>query len=56
MASSTGLGGSCKKSGIPLEVRPDRSFFTTVDDFSEHAAGRKQLRLEFFYRPLRERF
>ncbi|MDA7975756.1 MAG: cryptochrome/photolyase family protein [Pirellulales bacterium] len=50
------LEEAAKKSGIPLEVRPDRHFFTTVDDFSEHAAGRKQLRLEFFYRPLRERF
>jgi deoxyribodipyrimidine photolyase-related protein len=41
---------------LPLEIRPDRHFFTTVDEFAAHAAGRKQLRLEFFYRPLRERF
>ena len=50
------LEEAAKSAGIPLEFRPDRHFFTTVDDFSEHAAGRKQLRLEFFYRPLRERF
>ncbi len=39
--------------GIPLEIRPDRHFFATREDFAEHAAGRKQLRLEYFYRPLR---
>jgi deoxyribodipyrimidine photolyase-related protein len=50
------LEEAAKNAGIPLEVRLDRHFFTTVDDFSEHASGRKQLRLEFFYRPLRERF
>ena len=50
------LEEAAKDAGISLEVRPDRHFFTTGDDFSEHAAGRKQLRLEFFYRPLRERF
>lgn len=41
---------------LPLEVRTDRHFFTTVAEFADHAAGRKQLRLEYFYRPLRERF
>ena len=35
------LEEAAKNAGIPLEVRPDRHFFTTVDDFSEHAAGRK---------------
>jgi deoxyribodipyrimidine photolyase-related protein len=41
---------------IPLEIRPDRHFFASRDDFAAHARGRKQLRLEYFYRPLRERF
>jgi len=41
--------------GIPLEIRPDRHFFATREDFAEHAAGRKQLRLEYFYRPLRHK-
>jgi deoxyribodipyrimidine photolyase-related protein len=40
---------------LPLEVRTDRHFFSTVDDFRRHAAGRKQLRLEFFYREMRQR-
>ena len=33
------LEKAAKNAGISLEVRPDRHFFTTVDDFSEHAAG-----------------
>jgi deoxyribodipyrimidine photolyase-related protein len=42
--------------GLPLEIRTDRHFFTTRDEFAAHAQGRKQLRLEYFYRPLREKF
>ena len=40
---------------LPLEVRADRHFFTTVQDFAAHAKGRKSLRLEYFYRELRQR-
>jgi deoxyribodipyrimidine photolyase-related protein len=39
--------------GVPLEVRTDRHFYSTTDDFRGHAAGRKQLRMEFFYREMR---
>jgi len=39
--------------GIPLEVRADRHFYATRADFQRHAAGRKQLRMEFFYREMR---
>jgi len=42
--------------GLPLEIRPDRHFFASRADFAAHAQGRKQLRLEYFYRPLREKF
>lgn len=42
--------------GIPLEIRSDRHFFSSPAEFAEHAAGRKQLRLEYFYRPLRQQF
>ena len=38
-----------------LEVRDDTHFFTTVRDFAAHAKGRKQLRLEYFYRELRQK-
>ncbi len=41
---------------LHLDIRTDRHFFTTADEFAEHARGRKQLRLEYFYRPLRAKF
>lgn len=41
--------------GVPLEIRTDRHFLSTVDDFNDWAAGKKQLRLEFFYREMRKR-
>jgi deoxyribodipyrimidine photolyase-related protein len=44
------------KAGLPLEIRPDRHFFCSREEFAAHAKGRKQLRLEYFYRPLREKF
>ncbi|MBM4021810.1 MAG: cryptochrome/photolyase family protein [Planctomycetes bacterium] len=50
------LEAAAREAGVPLEVRIDRHFFTTVDEFADHARGRKQLRLEYFYRPLREKF
>jgi deoxyribodipyrimidine photolyase-related protein len=39
-----------------LEIRPDRHFLSSVDDFREHAKGRKQLRMEYFYREMRRRY
>jgi deoxyribodipyrimidine photolyase-related protein len=41
--------------GLTLELCDDRHFFTTVRDFAAHAKGRKSLRLEYFYRELRQR-
>lgn len=41
--------------GLALEVCEDRHFFSTVREFAAHAQGRKTLRLEFFYRALRQR-
>lgn len=40
---------------LSLEIRDDTHFFSTVRDFTEHARGRKQLRLEYFYRELRQK-
>jgi len=37
------------------DVRPDRHFFASHEDFEEHAGDRKQLRMEFFYREMRRR-
>ncbi len=45
-----------KTSGLVLDVRDDRHFYCTVRDFAAHAKGRKQLRMEFFYREQRKRF
>ena len=41
--------------GLGLDVREDRHFFSTVREFAAHAKGRKTLRLEYFYRELRQR-
>jgi deoxyribodipyrimidine photolyase-related protein len=41
--------------GVPLELRDDRHFFGTVREFAAHARGRKQLRMEYYYRALRQR-
>lgn len=38
---------------LTLEVHDDKHFFTTIKQFSTHVQGRKQLRLEYFYRELR---
>jgi len=50
------LEAAAQAAGLPLEIRPDRHFFSSRDAFAAHAEGRKQLRLEYFYRPLREKF
>ena len=41
--------------GRALDVRDDRHFYATPGEFAAHAHGRKQLRLEYFYRELRRR-
>lgn len=51
-----GLEKVCKENEVELEVREDRHFFTSPEDFEAHAKGRKSLRMEFFYRELRKRF
>lgn len=49
------LAAEAKRAGVPLEVRPDRHFLCSPEEFRAHAAGRKQLRMEFFYREMRRR-
>ncbi len=41
--------------GVPLEVRADRHFLSSREDFRRHATGRRQLRMEYFYREMRRR-
>ncbi len=49
------LKETCAAAGVLLELREDRHFFCSTAEFARHAAGRKQLRMEFFYRELRQR-
>ena len=39
----------------PLEVREDRHFLCSHGEFGAHAAARKSLRMEYFYREMRKR-
>ena len=41
--------------GLPLDIREDRHFYSSVRDFAAHARGRKSLRMEYFYREMRKR-
>ena len=49
------LRSVAKQHGLVLQLRDDTHFFSTVRDFEQHIAGRKQWRLEFFYRELRQK-
>ncbi len=50
LASLRDVASAC---GLVLDVRDDRHFFAAVHDFAAHAVGRKQLRMEYFYREMR---
>ena len=43
------------KQQLPLDLREDTHFFSTACEFAAHAKGRKQLRLEYWYRELRHK-
>lgn len=45
-----------KSLGIPVDIRGDDRFLCTPDEFKTWAAGRKSLRMEFFYREMRQRY
>jgi deoxyribodipyrimidine photolyase-related protein len=49
------LRAVARKHDLNLEIRDDTHFFSTVREFAEHAQGRKQLRLEYFYREMRHK-
>jgi deoxyribodipyrimidine photolyase-related protein len=40
---------------VPLDMRPDRHFLCSHEEFARHAEDRKQLRLEYFYREMRRK-
>jgi deoxyribodipyrimidine photolyase-related protein len=41
--------------GVPVHIREDSRFIASRDDFMRWAEGRKQLRMEFFYREMRRK-
>lgn len=45
-----------KEFNIDVEIRPDDRFLATHDDFANWAKGRKQLRMEYFYREMRKKY
>ena len=42
--------------GVPVTVREDDRFLSTPTEFSDWAEGRKQLRMEYFYRDMRRKY
>ncbi|MGE1154901.1 cryptochrome/photolyase family protein [Pseudomonas kitaguniensis] len=49
------LEHSLKHSGVAIEWHSDTRFLCTRDEFSNWAQGKKQLRMEFFYREMRRK-
>jgi deoxyribodipyrimidine photolyase-related protein len=49
------LTRAAQEAGVPIEFREDRHFLCTRAMFEAHAKGRKQLRMEYFYREMRQR-
>jgi deoxyribodipyrimidine photolyase-related protein len=54
--SLEGLRLLSEKFNTPLIIKPDRYFFTDISDFKAYASKRKQLRMEYWYRELRQKF
>lgn len=44
------------KLGIEVEIRQDSRFLCSTEEFKQWAAGRRQLRMEYFYREMRRRY
>ena len=49
------LVATAAAAGVPLELREDHHFLCSTAEFQTHAKGRKQLRMEYFYREMRRR-
>jgi deoxyribodipyrimidine photolyase-related protein len=49
------LRSTAQAAGLNLEVLDDSHFLVSLDEFNAHAKGRKQLRLEYFYREVRQK-
>ncbi|WP_295882420.1 cryptochrome/photolyase family protein [uncultured Thiohalocapsa sp.] len=49
------IAAVCARAGVPLRVLEDGHFLCPLPDFASWAEGRKELRLEHFYRWMRKR-
>ena len=49
------MAGWSEAFGVPVEILQDRRFICSRDEFEGWAEGRKQLRMEFFYREMRRK-
>ncbi len=50
------IKNSASKCSTSLTITPDNHFFTEPKDFEAYANARKQLRMEYWYRELRQKF
>jgi deoxyribodipyrimidine photolyase-related protein len=50
------MNGWQKKLGIPVEILSDTRFLATHAEFDAWAQGKKQRRMEFFYREMRKKY
>ena len=46
----------CKEKNVPLAIRDDAHFMCSRADFMRYGAGKKELRMEFFYRDMRKKY
>ena len=44
------------KLGLTVEMRPDDRFLCSIDRFTRWASGKKQMRMEYFYREMRKTY
>ena len=49
------LRAVAKEHALALDLRDDTHFFSTVREFASYAQGKKQVRLEYWYRELRRK-
>ena len=47
------MEGWAGRLGLPVELRADTRFFCSAERFARWAKGRRELRMEFFYREMR---
>jgi len=46
---------TCREAGVALEIRRDSHFLCSREEFTAWARGRRELRMEYFYREMRRR-